>query len=268
MTSRFSRSRTAVVTGAAQGLGRGIAERLLSEGVHVVLVDVNADLLATTADELKAVGRLDFLALDLTSADAPARIVAAAADAFDGADILVNNAGIGGSTRVDDVEESRWREVLELNLHGSFRLTKAILPHMMEQQHGRIVNIASMNGITGFRQSSDYAVSKAALIALTRSLAADYGEFGITANAVAPGVVMTPLAERMLASRPLWYTRGNIELKPIERAGTLADVAATVAFFASDEAGYISGQTLAVDGGLTATHYVPDRFSDELDPAL
>ncbi len=265
MINRFWRSRTAVVTGAAQGLGRGIAERLLSEGVRVVLVDVNDELLAATAVALRAVGELVSLVVDLTSVDAPAQIVAGAADAFGTVDILVNNAGIGGSTRVDEVEERRWREVLELHLHGSFRLTKAILPQMMEMRHGRIINIASMNGITGFRRSSDYAVSKAALIALTRSLAADYGEFGITANAVAPGVVMTPLAERMLASRPLWYARGNVELKPIGRTGTVADIAATVAFFASDEAGYISGQTLAVDGGLTATHYVPDRFSDERD---
>ena len=206
---------------------------------------------------------MSFLGADLTTPDAPAQVVEAAQDMIGGIHVLVNNAGIGGSTRVDDVEIARWREVIELNLHASFRLTREVLPLMMEQRNGRIVNIASMNGMTGFRRSSDYAVSKAALIALTRSLAADYGEFGITANAVAPGVVMTALAERMLASRPLWYTRGNIDLKPIARAGTLEDVAAAVAFFASDESGFVTGQTLAVDGGLTATHYVPDRFSDE-----
>lgn len=263
MHSRFTTGTSAIVTGAAQGLGRGIAERLMSEGVRVLLVDVNEQVLAETAGELSQQQQVPYLAVDLTSPDAPAQVVEAVGDTIGTAHILVNNAGIGGSTRVDEVEVARWREVIELNLHASFRLTRAVLPQMMEQRHGRIVNIASMNGMTGFRRSSDYAVSKAGLIALTRSLAADYGEFGITANAVAPGVVMTALAERMLASRPLWYTRGNIGLKPIARAGTLADVAAAVAFFASDESGFVTGQTLAVDGGLTSTHYVPDRFSDE-----
>jgi NAD(P)-dependent dehydrogenase (short-subunit alcohol dehydrogenase family) len=263
MPNRFTTNTTAIVTGAAQGLGRGIAERLVDEGVRVLLVDVNEDVLGATAAKLQQRGDVSFLAADLTSPDAPARVVEAASDTIGSVHILVNNAGIGGSTRVDEVEVARWREVIELNLHASFRLTRAVLPQMMEQRQGRIINIASMNGMTGFRRSSDYAVSKAALIALTRSLAADFGEFGITANAVAPGVVMTALAERMLASRPLWYTRGNIDLKPIARAGTLADVAAAVAFFASDESGFVTGQTLAVDGGLTSTHYVPDRFSDE-----
>lgn len=263
MHQRFSTNTAAIVTGAAQGLGRGIAERLVDEGVRVLLVDVNESTLGTTAAELRRRGDVSFLAADLTSPDAPAQVVEAAGDTIGRAHILVNNAGIGGSTRVDEVAEDRWREVIELNLHASFRLTRAVLPQMMEQRQGRIINIASMNGMTGFRRSSDYAVSKAALIAFTRSLAADYGEFGITANAVAPGVVMTALAQRMLASRPLWYTRGNIDLKPIARAGTLEDVAAAVAFFASDESGFVTGQTLAVDGGLTSTHYVPDRFSDE-----
>ncbi|AWB93233.1 SDR family NAD(P)-dependent oxidoreductase [Aeromicrobium chenweiae] len=263
MTERFSAGRGAVVTGAAGGLGRGIAERLLTEGVQVLLVDVDPDRLGDTVVELSALGQVAAVSVDLTAPDAPATVVSAAAQNLGSIDILVNNAGIGGSTHVHEVEEQRWRDVIELNLHASFRLTRAVLPDMMRREYGRIVNIASMNGMTGFRRSSDYAVSKAGLIALTRSLAADYGRHGITANAVAPGVVMTPLAERMLASRPQWYTRANIELKPIARTGETADVAAAVAYLASDEAGYVTGQTLAVDGGLTATHYVPDQFSDE-----
>ncbi|MEH3033709.1 MAG: SDR family NAD(P)-dependent oxidoreductase [Aeromicrobium erythreum] len=263
MISRFADGRGAVVTGAAQGLGRGIAERLLREGVDVLCVDVADEVLADTVRELTPLGRVAGASVDLTATDAPAQVLAAADAHLGSLDVLVNNAGIGGSTHVHELEEDRWRQVLELNLHGTFRLTRATLPRMIDAGYGRIVTIASMNGITGFRRSSDYAVSKAALIALTRSIAADYGRDGITANAVAPGVVMTPLAERMLATRPLWYTRGNLELKPVPRAGRTEDVAAAVAYLASDEAGYVTGQTLAVDGGTTATHYVPDAFSDE-----
>lgn len=260
---RFAAGRTAVVTGAAQGLGRGIAQRFLEEGVQVLLVDRNKDVLGRTAEELSASGLVEMRAVDVTAPSAPEEIRDAALTALGTVDILVNNAGIAGSSPVGEVEEARWRDVLEVNLTSAFRLTKALLPTMVEAGYGRIVNMASMTGLTGFRGSSDYAVSKAGLMALTRSLAADYGAFGITANAVAPGAILTPLAEKMLATRPSWYVRGNLELKPVPRIGTPGDVAAAVAFLASDEAGYVSGHVLVVDGGLTATHHVPDRFSDE-----
>lgn len=266
MSERFRPGRGAVITGAAQGIGLGVAERLVHEGVQVLLVDRDADRLEGARTTMAELGQVAVICVDLTDPEAPSAVLKAATQHLDSVDILVNNAGIGGSTHVHEVEESRWRQVIELNLHSSFRLTREVLPEMMEHEYGRIVNISSMNGLTGFRRSSDYAVSKAALIAFTRSVAADYGRYGVTANAVAPGVVMTALAERMLASRPLWYTRGNVELKPVPRTGTTEDVAGAVTYFASDEAGYITGQTLAVDGGLTATHYVPDLFSDETQP--
>jgi NAD(P)-dependent dehydrogenase (short-subunit alcohol dehydrogenase family) len=260
---RFAPGRSAIVTGAAQGLGRAIAERFLEEGVQVLLVDRNEEVLGRTVDELSSTGRVEMRAVDVTAASAPEEIRDAALSTLGSVDIVVNNAGIAGSRPVGDVEEARWRDVLEVNLTSAYRLTNALLPTMVEAGYGRIVNMASMTGLTGFRGSSDYAVSKAGLMALTRSLAADYGVSGITANAVAPGAILTPLAEKMLATRPAWYVRGNLELKPVARIGVPEDVAAAVAFLASDEAGYVSGHVLVVDGGLTATHYVPDRFSDE-----
>jgi NAD(P)-dependent dehydrogenase (short-subunit alcohol dehydrogenase family) len=265
ITTRFAPGRGAVVTGAAQGLGRAVAERLLAEGVGVLLVDRDGEVLRRTAAELAGRGRLDLLECDVTDASAPEALRDRALRSLGSVDILVNNAGIAGSRPVHELEEERWRQVLEVNLAGTFRVTRAVLPAMMEAGYGRIVGVASMTGVTGFRGSSDYAVSKAGILALTRSLAADYGRYGITANAVAPGAIHTPLAERMLASRPRWYTRANLELKPVERFGRPEDVAAAVAYLASDEAGYVSGHTLVVDGGLTATHFVPDRFSDEAE---
>ncbi|CAN5360627.1 3-oxoacyl-[acyl-carrier-protein] reductase [soil metagenome] len=254
--------RIAIITGAARGIGAGIARRFAREGCAVALIDRDRE-------ELSAVGReLALLGATVTLHDGDLREHAAdlafeALGQHSRIDVLVNNAGIAGSMAVDALNPERWDEMIAINLTSAFAMSRAVLGSMQEQEYGRIINIASMNGVQGFRNSSDYAVSKAGLIALTRSIAADYGRCGVTANAIAPGPIETPLSTRMLRDRPGWYVRAAVEAKPIARMGRVEDVAAAAAFFAAEESGFVTGQTLAVDGGLTACRYIPDRFSDE-----
>lgn len=268
MTARFEEGRCAVVTGTGvgiAGIGRAIAYRLAREGVRVLGVVRDDDEI--TAELLSGAGAgppIEMIAVDLTDDDAPASVLRAIHDVLDGRiDILVNNAGGGGSAPVHELDLSRWRDMLAINLDAVFRLTKSVLPLMMSAGYGRIVNISSTKGLSGHRASSDYAVSKAGLGALTRSLAADYGAHGITANAVAPGVMVTPQVREYLATKPAWFVRESFDIKPVRRDGMVEDIASAAAFFASDEAGYITAQLLAVDGGLTRTHYVPDHLVGE-----
>jgi len=257
-----------VVTGAGDGvggIGKVIAYRLAREGVRVL--GVVRDPAEITPELLAGPGSgppLAMIAVDLTDDRAPDLVMQAVRETLDGrVDILVNNAAAAGSVRAHELDMSHWRDIFALNVDGAFRLTQAVLPVMMGAGYGRIVNISSVNGISGFRGSSDYAISKAAIGAMSRSLAADYGEYGITSNTVSPGVIMTALGQEYVFAREQWYIRQSLDIKPIERWGQPEDVAAAVAFLASDEAGYVTAQELAVDGGLTGTHFVPDRFTGE-----
>lgn len=254
--------RVAIITGAAQGIGAGIARRFAAEGAALVLTDRDGTALATLSEELTDIGGLvAAVPCDVrTGADV---IVETAMSSHGRLDILINNAGVGGSMPVGEVDPARWDEVISINLTAAFLLTRAALSPMVAAGFGRIVNIASVAGLQGLRASSDYAVSKAGLIALTRSVAADYGRSGITANAIAPGAVESPLSRGLLATKPNWYARAAVEAKPVERMGRPEDIAAAAVYFSSEESGYVSGQTLAVDGGLTAARYIPDRFTNE-----
>jgi NAD(P)-dependent dehydrogenase (short-subunit alcohol dehydrogenase family) len=144
-----------------------------------------------------------------------------------------------------------------VNLTAAYRLSKRFVPDMAARGFGRVLNISSMNGLIGMRKDAGYSASKSALHALTRSIAVDYGRTGVTANAIAPGPIVTPLNSEILRNERSWFTETVVENKPIPGLGDVSDVAAAAAFLASDEARFISGQVLAVDGGLSATRYVP-----------
>ncbi len=251
---RFGQA-TAIVTGAASGIGREIALVLARQGARVLAVDRNGEGLGAVCAQ--AQGTMRPCVAGLTAQDAPATVFAACRDAFDAPlSILVNNAGLGNARAAHDTSDADFDRYMDLNLRITFRMSRDALP-LFGPKGGVIVNIASIFGLVGFPRSAPYAAAKAALGGLTRQMAADYGPRGVRVNAVAPGLIATPATAERIAASPL-FQQGLIRATPLGRPGTPADVADAVAFLCSREAAFISGQTLAVDGGWSTTHFVPE----------
>jgi 3-oxoacyl-[acyl-carrier protein] reductase len=236
----------AIVTGAARGIGRAIAEALAKEGAKVVL----ADLLPTvedTAEEMRQAG-FEVLALigDVANFDEAQQLVDKTIEHFGQVDILVNNAGITRDNLLVLMTPEDWEKVIDINLTGTFNLTKAALKPMMKRKTGKIVNIASIIGEIGNSGQANYAASKAGVIAFTKSVAKEMGSRGIRANAVAPGFIES----QMTAVLPE-KVRADLEKQiPLIRLGSPDDVAKAVVFLASSDADYITGQVLNIDGGM------------------
>jgi len=239
--------RVALVTGAAQGIGREIALSFAAEGADVAVGDINLDKAEQTALEIKSAGR-DFLALELDVTDfkkveeAFNKIL----DKFGKVDILVNNAGITKDNLLLRMQEADWDAVLEVNLKGTFNCTKVASKFMIKQHSGKIINIASIIGIIGNAGQANYSASKAGVIALTKTAAKELACRNINVNAVAPGFIQTD----MTAKLPEGIRRKMLEAIPLARLGTPADVAAACVFLAGAESDYITGQTIIVDGGM------------------
>ncbi len=244
--TRFS-GRIAIVTGAARGIGEAVAERLTNEGAGVLLVDVLPEV-EVTATRL---GQKAFVA-DITDRAAGPAIAAAALQAFGRMDILVNNAGIGGSKRLLDTDDETIDRFLDTNLAAVLRITRAIVPHL-PRPGGRIINISSIFGLFGYPGTTAYAVAKAGVAQFTRQLAGELGPEGILVNAIAPGVIVTPMTQGRRHNE--LYHRLMIEGTPVERLGQPADIAGPVAFFASDDAAFVTGVVMAVDGGILAARH-------------
>lgn len=249
---RGLKGKTAIVTGAGQGIGRAIVERLLDEGVKVLAVDLRVDGLRELA---RPRTELETLPLDLTREDAPATVIDKCLEAFSAIDILVNNVGIGNAPSLRDTTDEMFDRLIAVNLRIAFRLSRECLDQL-RKSGGVIVNTASSVALAGYRGSAAYAASKGGMIALTRNIAAEYGSFGVRANAVAPGVIETPLtADRLNTSG---FYANVVGTMPLGRVGQPEDVAAAVAFLSSEDARMINGQVVAIDGGQTSSVFLSD----------
>jgi len=249
MSDRLA-GQTAIVTGAAQGIGRAIAGRLSSEGANVVIADVQADAAAETAAELDAdaEGSVVSVECDVASMEVVRSMVETTEERFGGIDILVNNAGVGSQGAFPAaVDPSEWHRVIDVNLNGTYNCCYAAVPSMIDAGYGRIVNVSSMAGRRiSYHAAANYTASKWAIIGLTKHLAWDLGEHGITVNALCPGVVETPLAEHQAEAE----RATTAEKIPLGRWSSPEEQAAAVAFLASEDGSYVTGTTLDVDGGM------------------
>lgn len=249
--------RVAIVTGAGRGIGAQVARRLAADGATVLVGDVDGDSASRVAAEIEGNGgRARGIRMDVTIADDRKRAVAEA-HSLGGAHILVNNAGILIPQLPLDVDPDSWGRVFAVNVEGLFFCCQAVLPMMREQHYGRIVNLSSTGAKGGTPALIGYNASKSAVLAITRDLASQHGRDGITVNSVLPGIIDTSQWETinaevgpMVGYAPGEMMEERIRHVPLGRSGTPSDVANVVAFLASDDAGYITGQSLNVCGGL------------------
>jgi 3-oxoacyl-[acyl-carrier protein] reductase len=239
--------RVAMVTGAAQGIGRAIALVLAEVGADIAGGDVALEKLQGVAKEIEALGRKTLaLHLDVSSPDSVKDAVDKTLEAFGKIDILVNNAGITKDNLIMRMKPEDWDLVLRVNLNGAFHCTRAVLPGMVKQRYGRIINIASVVAQAGNPGQANYIASKAGIIGLTKAVASEVGSRNITVNAIAPGFIATAMTENL----PEAVRQRMLSLIPLGRMGTDRDIAQGVRFLASEEASYITGHVLNINGGM------------------
>lgn len=242
--SKNLENRTALVTGAAQGIGKAIAQRLASAGAIVAIADINLENAQKTAEEIG--NQAIAIHLDVSKAQSVQQAVDTCLTTWDRIDILINNAGIVGSgTPVKNLTEADWHQVLGINLTGVFLCSKAVLPTMLKQKKGAIISMASIAGKEGNPNMAPYAVSKAGVIGFTKSLAKEHLHDGIRVNCVAPALIQTPLLDGVPPDQ-VKYLTSKI---PMGRLGQPQEVAAVFHFLASDDASFVTGQCYDVSGG-------------------
>ena len=242
------KDRVAIVTGGAQGIGYAIVEIFARRGANILIADVMKDKAEAAAKEIteKTGQKVRAVFVNVTDQASTKGMVDTAVEEFGKVDILVNNAGITRDNLIMRLTEDDWDSVLDINLKGAFNCSQAIVRQMMKQRYGRIINVSSVSGVVGQAGQTNYSSSKAGLLGFTKALAKEVGSRNITVNAVAPGFVET----RLTVDLPQELKDFSIKLTPMGRFGKPEDIAYAVAFLASEEASFITGATLQVDGGM------------------
>ncbi len=245
------KGKVAIVTGGNAGIGEAVAKRFAAEGASVTITGRRqAELDRVAAAIRQHTDKVLPISGSVTDEAHVQEVVRATVDRFGRIDIVVNNAGIGDfGTRLHEIDDERWRTVLDVNLTGVFRVTRAAIPHMLKQKSGAIVNVSSVASLVGIPGLPAYAASKGALDALTRSVAIDYAQDGIRCNVVNPALVDTPMAAPLMANPAM--LQAILSQYAIRRAGTPEEVASLVLYLASDEAAWVTGGTFTIDGGMT-----------------
>lgn len=241
------KEKVAIITGGVQGIGKATVEKFVAEGARVAIWDISIEKGETYAKSLVAAGHdAKFYAVNTVSQEAVTAAAATVAEDFGRIDILVNNAGITRDASLQKTTPEQWQQVIDVNLTGVFYCTQAVYPYMKEAGFGRILNASSVVGLRGNFGQSNYVATKAGVIGLTKVWAREFGRRGVTVNAVAPGFIATEMIET-IPEKVLEGFRGK---SPLNRLGEPAEVANVYAFLASDEAAFITGTTVSVDGGV------------------
>lgn len=240
------KDKVTIITGGASGIGLAACERFLEEGAIVIMADVNPEAAEKHLAALRKLGEITFLQVDVTDRESVGQLVATTIARYQRIDVLINNAGITADATLLKMTEEQFDHVLSVNIKGVFNCTQAVVPYMIKQGKGKVINTSSVSGVYGNFGQTNYAASKAAVIGMTKSWAKELGRKGINVNAVAPGFTLTKMVEKM-PEKVIERMRAMI---PLEKLATPRDIANAYLFLASDEADYVHGHVLHVDGGI------------------
>ena len=243
------KNKTAVITGSSRGIGKKIAETFAKEGINVVITATNFEKASQVAEELKSAYNVEVLALqhDAKSSESCKEVIAKTIEKFGSIDILVNNAGITKDMLVIQMDDNAWNDVISTNLSGAFYMAKEAAKNMLRARKGKIINISSVIGKMGNAGQANYAAAKAGIIGMTKSMAKEFAARNICVNAVAPGFIQTDMTDVLSEDT----VKGILNIIPLKKLGTPEDVANLVLFLASDMSNYITGEVIAVDGGMS-----------------